>query len=157
VVTTAAGKEDVLGREILSEVGRMLGIGLANLVNVFDPEIIIAGGGLAEAGELILSPAREELEKRVISLDSRRVEIVQAKLGTEAGVIGAATMALDEMGRALGCQGPGMKNSQGSRVKSQKSRVKSQGLRDEGRRTKEIKFFSFLVFIRHPTSVIRQD
>lgn len=102
-VTTAAGKEDVLGREILSEAGRMLGIGLANLANVFDPEIIVVGGGLAEAGELILSPAREELEKRVMNLDSRGVEIVQAKLGTEAGVIGAATMALEEMGGAAGC------------------------------------------------------
>ncbi|HAW60418.1 MAG TPA: hypothetical protein DCW86_03015 [Actinobacteria bacterium] len=109
-VTTATGKGDVLGREILSEAGRMLGIGLANLVNVFDPEIIIAGGGLAEAGELILGPAREELEKRVMSPDSRRVEIVQAKLGAEAGVIGAATMALEGIGGAATCQGSGSNN-----------------------------------------------
>jgi len=92
----AAREGDPAARKIFDEVGRRLGEGLAGLVNVLDPEIVVVGGGVAEEGELLLAPARRAFRESVEAVDRRPdVPIVVAELGNEAGAIGAAALALD--------------------------------------------------------------
>jgi len=88
-----AKKGDKRAKKIYEEFGRNLGIGLANLVNILDPEVIVVGGGFAKAGDLILGPARKEMRKRVLSTQSRKnVKIEITKLGEFAGALGAALL-----------------------------------------------------------------
>ena len=74
----------------LAEVGRYLGIGLANAVTVLTPDRIILGGGWASAGDLIIGAILAELRRRVITTPVERVDVVLAELGIWAGAIGAA-------------------------------------------------------------------
>ncbi len=94
-VWEAAGREDPMALGILEEVGRRLGEGIAGLVNVLDPELVVVGGGVAEEGDLLLEPARRAFRDSVEAVDRRpEVPIVAAELGNEAGAIGAAALAL---------------------------------------------------------------
>jgi glucokinase len=81
---------DEQARAGLAEVGRYLGIGIANAVTVLTPERVILGGGWASAGDLIIEPIKAEMQRRVITTPVERVDVVQAELGTWAGAIGAA-------------------------------------------------------------------
>jgi glucokinase len=99
-VIAAARVGDAVGVESIETAGRYLGIGLANAVNLFNPEVIVLGGGVAvDAGELLLMPARRELERRAFPSAADTVRLVQAKLGDEAGLIGAARMIWSELDR----------------------------------------------------------
>src|SRR3954447_19127693 len=82
-----AGDEGALAA--LEDAGRWLGVGLANVVLVLNPERVVIGGGLAQAGDLLLGPAREGRSRR-IRIATVRTEVVPAELGYEAGAIGAA-------------------------------------------------------------------
>lgn len=93
-VTEAALDGDPVASAVLEEAGKFLGIGLANLVNLFNPECIVIGGGMSLAGELLLSPARREMLKRAMPNPGKEVRIVPAELGLAAGVIGAALFGL---------------------------------------------------------------
>jgi glucokinase len=81
---------DEQARAGLAEVGRYLGIGIANAVTVLTPERVILGGGWASAGDLIIEPIKAEMRRRVVTTPVERVDVVQAELGTWAGAIGAA-------------------------------------------------------------------
>ena len=72
---------------------------LSSLANIFDPDVIVIGGGVMAAGELLLEPARAELQARALP-PQNQTPVVAAELGPDAGMIGAATMALDELGRS---------------------------------------------------------
>jgi glucokinase len=99
VVTDAAQQGDDVARRILAEVGRRLGEGIAGLVNVLDPEVVVVGGGAIAAGHLLLDPARAAFLDAVESPEHRPdVPIVPASLGNDAGAIGAAALALEETG-----------------------------------------------------------
>jgi glucokinase len=74
----------------LEEVGRYLGIGIANIVTVLSPDRVVIGGGIAAAGDLLFEPIRAELRRRVKTTSLEAVEVVGAELGTWAGAIGAA-------------------------------------------------------------------
>jgi glucokinase len=87
---TAARAGDVRATDGLAEIGRYLGIGIANMVVVLSPDRVVIGGGIAAAGELLLGPIRAELRRRVLTTSLDEVEIVTAELGTWAGAIGAA-------------------------------------------------------------------
>jgi len=89
-VVTAARAGDAAAAAVLAEAGTYLGIGIANAVLTVGPERVVVGGGVAEAGELILGPARRELTRRVTMMPLDRIEVVAAELGTLAGAIGAA-------------------------------------------------------------------
>jgi glucokinase len=90
-------------REVLDHVGFHLGIGIADLVNIFNPEIVVVGGGFAEAGELILEPARRVVADRALSPARDEVRIIAAQLGGEAGLIGSGLAAFEALdGRAAG-------------------------------------------------------
>jgi glucokinase len=87
-----AGDEGAVA--LLRAVGLKLGAGLTGLAMTFNPEVIVIGGGVMAAGELLLAPAREELARRAMAPASE-VQVVAAALGPEAGMIGAALLARD--------------------------------------------------------------
>jgi glucokinase len=97
-VTRLAQEGDEASSLVLKETGRWLGIGLAGFVNTFNPEVIPVGGGASRAGELILEPARREVHLRARSPSRELVEIKEATLGPESGVLGAAALARGEDG-----------------------------------------------------------
>ena len=82
---------------MLADQGRLLGTGLAGLVNVFNPEVIVIGGGAIGAGDLLLDPAREVVASEALPGLRDVVRIVQPRFGAEAGVLGAATLAFEEL------------------------------------------------------------
>jgi glucokinase len=83
--------------EILDGIGRHLGAGIGSLVNIFDPELVVIGGGFAAAGDFILDPAREVVAREGLAGAGERVRIVRAELGTSAGLIGAGLVAFDAL------------------------------------------------------------
>jgi glucokinase len=85
----AAQAGNARARDGLAQVGRWLGIGIANLIVVLTPDRVVLGGGVAGAGELLLEPIRGEVRRRVRVTDLDAVDIVGAELGTWAGAIGA--------------------------------------------------------------------
>jgi len=82
---------------VLARLGEYLGAGLVTLVNIFNPEVIVVGGGAAAAGELLLGPARRVLQARGSRPARDQVRVVPAALGPDAGFIGAAALALIEL------------------------------------------------------------
>lgn len=97
VLSGAAADGDAVAAEILEETGIWLGVALAGLVNVLNPERIVVGGGVALAGELILGPARRTLRERAMQVPGGSVDIVPAALGNDAAVVGAALLALSRV------------------------------------------------------------
>ncbi len=95
MVTEAAEKGDPTAAGILAEVGHRLGEGIAGLVNVLDPSVVVVGGGAADAGDLLLEPARAAYRSAVEGRDRRPdVPIVAAALGVDGAAIGAALLAI---------------------------------------------------------------
>jgi len=80
--------------DALAIVGRHLGVGIANYVNIFNPDVVVVGGGIMAAGEILLGVAREEAGRRALRPPWREVEVVAAELGNDAGVLGAAALVL---------------------------------------------------------------
>jgi glucokinase len=95
IVTELAHDGDPAAREVLVEVGRRLGYGLVGVVNVFNPEMIVLGGGALAAGDLLLDPAREVVAQRALPPMRDLVRVVPAHFGDESGMLGAALMAFD--------------------------------------------------------------
>lgn len=93
-VTAAASGGDAPALEIMGRFGWWVGLGLANLANLFDPEVIVIGGGLVDAGEVLMAPIRSSFLDLVEAADHRAVaEVRPAVLGSQAGAVGAALMA----------------------------------------------------------------
>jgi glucokinase len=91
-----AGEETARAR--LAELGRFLGAGIGSLVNLFDPDLVVVGGGFGEAaGELVLGPAQEEARAQALSPADTSLRIVPAELGSEAGLVGAALVAFEAL------------------------------------------------------------
>jgi glucokinase len=83
--------------KILDGIGRHLGAGIGSLVNIFNPELVVIGGGFAAAGDFVLDPAREIVRREGLAGAGERVRIVRAELGTAAGLIGAGLVAFDAL------------------------------------------------------------
>ena len=92
--TDAAIAGDPVAREVVALIGTRIGVALSGIANVFEPDVIVVGGGVMAAGDLLLGPAREELRARALP-PMNQTAVVAAELGAEAGMIGAATMALE--------------------------------------------------------------
>lgn len=94
LVTEAARDGDPLARELLGEIGRWLGIGMADLAAALDPGTFVIGGGVSAAGDLLLGPARDAFRRQLTGRGYRpEATIVAAQLGNEAGLVGAADLA----------------------------------------------------------------
>ncbi len=99
VVTVAAQGGDETAIGVFDLIGSRLGVALASFANIFEPEVIVIGGGVIAAGELLLAPARRELEARALR-PMNDTPVVAAELGEDAGMIGAAAMARIELEKA---------------------------------------------------------
>jgi len=98
LVTELAHDSDPAAVDAVAAIGRWLGVGVANLVNMLNPDVVVIGGGVIAAGELLLEPAREVVMQRALSPSKQHARIVPARFGAESGMLGAATLALDELG-----------------------------------------------------------
>ncbi|MGH2857949.1 MAG: ROK family protein [Solirubrobacteraceae bacterium] len=99
-VTELAHDGDEAAIEAVRLIGANLGVVITSLVNVLNPELVVVGGGVIAAGELLLAPAREVVQQRTLSFLSERLRIVPARFGVEAGMIGAAALAYDGLAAA---------------------------------------------------------
>jgi glucokinase len=95
-VEVAAQGGDSLALEVILKAANYLGVGMVNLVNIFNPEMIIVGGGMAKMGNLLLDPAKQVVRERAFQLPAQAVRIVPAQLGDDAGVLGAAVFAFQQ-------------------------------------------------------------
>jgi glucokinase len=98
-VVAAAREGDPEARECMRILGERLGVGIANVVNIFDPELVVIGGGVSVAGELLLDPAKESASRFIISGVGTQTRIELARYGPKAGVRGAALLAGQELER----------------------------------------------------------
>lgn len=87
---------DVVANEIIDNAMNYLGIGIANLVSAFDPSMVIIGGGVSSAGDILFNKVKEVVKRRTFKVMSENCEVVKAKLGVDAGVLGAVSLALLE-------------------------------------------------------------
>ena len=95
-VTELALAGDGPAREVVAQAGRHIGVALSSLANIFDPDVFVIGGGVSVVGDLMLDPARKELRSRALPPQNER-PVKLAELGPDAGLIGAAAMALIEL------------------------------------------------------------
>jgi glucokinase len=94
MVTEAALAGDPASVSLFAELGRWLGEGIASMANVMDPAVVVIGGGVADAGDLLLAPARDAFATLLSGGENRpHLEIRAARLGNDAGIIGAADLA----------------------------------------------------------------
>ena len=101
VVTEAALAGDKTAIEVFELIGGRLGVACSSFANVFQPNAIVVGGGVIAAGDLLLEPARREVRERALN-PMNKTPILEATLGNDAGMIGAAAMARTELAKAGG-------------------------------------------------------
>ena len=102
LVTELAHDGDPAAIGILALIGSRIGVALSSFVNTFNPQVVVIGGGVIAAGELLLEPARAEVAARALPPSRDEVRIVAARFGVEAGMIGAAALAFDELTERAG-------------------------------------------------------
>src|SRR6185437_2899759 len=101
LVSELAHDGDAAARDVLTALGEWLGLGLVSVVNIFNPDVVIVGGGVIGAGELILEPARRVLARRALALPAQHVHVRAARFGAEAGMLGAAVFAREQVARRV--------------------------------------------------------
>ncbi len=101
-VADVARQGDMLGIQLYLKAGRLLGYGVANLVSLFDPEIVVIGGGLAGASDLFLDALLKAMKERAQPIAVKKVKVVVSRLGGEANLLGMAWVALGRGYRKLG-------------------------------------------------------
>jgi glucokinase len=94
-VVALARKGDYRAKRVLTQAGHFLGLALANLVDVLNPQIIVIGGGVASAGPLLLTPAEETMRRWAQPLAAQQVRIMRSRLRGRAGLLGAAKLSFD--------------------------------------------------------------
>jgi glucokinase len=92
-----AAEGDRIAQHIVDEVHTYLGIALANIVHLVNPGMIILGGSVAQAGELLIGPLQARLQKLCLPAASQSLRIIQGNLGSEANIVGAVTLALQDL------------------------------------------------------------
>ncbi len=96
-VFAAAAKGDAVALEIIQQMTYYLGLGIANLINMLNPDMVVIGGGVSRAGDLLFKPLRETVLANTLHAAARAVKIEPAQLGNDAGSIGAGAVALQEL------------------------------------------------------------
>ena len=99
VIHGAAEKGDKVAKELIAQTGYYVGVGLANLINIFNPELIVIGGGLSNIGDMLFEPAFKTAERRAYKEAFQSVRFASAELGGNSAAIGAATFAAQELKR----------------------------------------------------------
>ncbi len=93
----AARDGETVACNVMKDMGRMLGIGIANLINIFNPQMIVLGGGVKDAWKLFIDATQEEVMRRAFKIPAERTKIVPSLLGDDAGMVGAAAVALQKI------------------------------------------------------------
>ena len=93
LVVQAARAGDQLASQVFSRAAFYLGVGVVNILHLFNPEIVIIGGGVSNAGDLLFGPVRDLVAQRTMEAVRRGVSIVPAALGDDTGLLGAAALA----------------------------------------------------------------
>ena len=96
-VVKRARAGDSRARRIIAQAGQVLGLGFANLVDILNPQMIVIGGGVAGAGELLLGPARETMKRWAQPLAVKQDRVCRSQLGAQAGLLGAARLCFDRL------------------------------------------------------------
>jgi glucokinase len=94
-IAEAAGEGDALALEVFEETGYYIGLGIASMVNLLNPELVVVGGGVSQAGDLIMGPIVRSSKANAINTLIATCPIVLAELGDDAGIYGGASLALD--------------------------------------------------------------
>ncbi|MEC1903555.1 ROK family transcriptional regulator [Priestia megaterium] len=97
IIHEAAILGDELAREVLTKSGRYLGVGIANLINVMNPDLVVISGGVSKAGHYILDPIKEVVADRVLNEEAKKTNVLQSKLGDHGTAIGAITLVLADL------------------------------------------------------------
>jgi len=92
----AASEGEPLAVRVMQDMGRYLGIGIANLINILNPAMVVIGGGVRDAWRLFIEATRQEVRQRAFSYPAERTQIVPSVLGDDAGMVGAAAVALQK-------------------------------------------------------------
>ncbi len=98
MIAQAASEGDEVSIETLRETGYYIGIGVANAINILNPDKVVIGGGIAQAGDLLFDPIRTTVEVNALYEPLQAVEIVPAQLGDDAGVLGGAALVIGKNG-----------------------------------------------------------
>ena len=98
-VYLAAQDGDMLAKGLIEQLGFYLGVGLANLINIFNPQLVVIGGGVSRMGEMLLEPARKTVRERAFELSAKAARVEISSLGYDAGPLGAVALALSELSR----------------------------------------------------------
>jgi glucokinase len=102
IIHTAAQNGDNLAKELIAQTGYYVGLGLANLINIFNPELIVIGGGLSNIGDMLLEPAFKVACEMAYIEAYNKVRFARAALGQDSGVLGSAIYALGEIAKQNG-------------------------------------------------------
>jgi glucokinase len=94
MVYRLAESGDPASLSIYQAMGRYLGIGIASLINIFNPEMVVIGGGVSQAWNLFITAAEEEVYKRAFKIPAQRAKLVPAGCGDDAALLGAAYLVL---------------------------------------------------------------
>jgi len=94
LIAQAAQDGDALAKEVLDETGMWVGIGITNLIQLYNPEVVIVGGGISQAGELLFGPIRRTVNWRARMVPADTAKIVPAALGDDAGIFGSAVLVI---------------------------------------------------------------
>jgi glucokinase len=97
-VAAAAKKGDALAKGVIDDAAGYLGLGMANLVNLFNPQMIVVGGGVSALGEKLLRPARKSMKQHAFKLPAGTVHVVRSALGADSGLMGAAVYTRQQTG-----------------------------------------------------------
>ncbi|MCM8813654.1 MAG: ROK family protein [Candidatus Omnitrophica bacterium] len=96
MLSDAGRRKDPFALNLWNEVGVHMGVVLASVVNMLNPQVIVIGGGVANAGKLILDPMRRTIRERAFSVSCQKLQILSSKCKEKAGIIGAAALALSD-------------------------------------------------------------
>lgn len=97
MIAEAAAEGDPISIETLEETGYYIGIAVSNAINIFNPDKVVIGGGIAQAGELLFGPIRRTVEVNALYEALKACEVLPAQLGDDAGVLGGAALVLQQM------------------------------------------------------------
>jgi glucokinase len=98
MVVQAACLGDSVASDVMRKAGTNLGIAIVSLIHIFDPQVVIIGGGVSNAGELLLGPIREVIDEQTMPDFKGRAKVVRSALGGDSGILGAVIFALDRLG-----------------------------------------------------------
>jgi len=97
IVVEATKRGDKLAFNIMEKTGEYLGIGIADMINIFNPELIVIGAGVSQAGDILLKPLKRTVKARALELSSSMTNIKVSQLGNNGGALGAAIMVLKDI------------------------------------------------------------